>query len=63
MTHDSQYQALVSAFSKVITASEDEADAFLAEVERLSAGLDKSTIKAAMAEASVMSVMDKKLDA
>ncbi|MDG2176428.1 MAG: hypothetical protein P8M72_09920 [Gammaproteobacteria bacterium] len=63
MSQDSQYKALVATFSKVITASEDEAEAYLAEVERLSAGLDKSTIKAAMAEASVMSVADSNLTA
>lgn len=53
--------ALVTAFSKVITAPKDQADEYLAEVQRLSEGLDKAAIKDAMAEAAVMAVMDRKM--
>jgi len=53
------YKGLVSAFTKSLTAPKEQADEHLEEVQRLSEGMDKATIKDAMAEAAVMAVMDR----
>ena len=55
------YTALVAAYSKVFTAPKEQADEHLEEVQRLSEGMDKATIKDAMAEAAVMAVADGKM--
>ncbi len=56
-----EYQSLVDAFYKAISASDKEV--FLKEAMEFSTNFDQATVKQAMAEASVMSVIDSKLQA
>jgi len=52
------YQALVAAYSKVFTATKEQADEHNKAALKLSAAFDQETVEAAKREAAVMAVMD-----
>ena len=53
------YKALVSAFTKSLTAPKEQADQHIKEALILSVAFDQETVEAAKREAAVMAVIDR----